>query len=80
MAEAYLRLQRQGDRPDITNIHHDYWKSLSARDIKEAHCSDKLPQYSFIPQNQPRSPRSMLMASSSYTTSEKNISLKTAEV
>ena len=80
MAEAYIRLQRQGDRPDITNIHHDYWKSLSARDIKEAHCSDKLPQYSFIPQNQPRSPRSMLMASSSYTTSEKNVSLKTAEV
>ena len=43
MAEAYVRLQQHEDRPDITNIHHDYWKSLSARDIKQAHCSDKLP-------------------------------------
>ena len=44
MAEAYFRLQcDSGEGPEITNIHHDYWKSLSARDVRQCHFADRLP-------------------------------------
>ena len=44
MAEAYFRLQcGSGERPEITNIHHDHWKSLSARDVRQCHFADRLP-------------------------------------